>query len=360
MAVLSRRAFGSVELLRVDSNPNGTSAPTGSLATLTTNGAVYKNIGGTSWQLVTSFTPLSNNGAGGATGGSGARGAQGVQGSTGHQGFTGHVGHQGHQGNSGDKGSQGHPGTPGSQGPAGSQGSQGTQGHTGHAGAVGIQGGAGPQGSAGSQGAQGTNAGAGAQGNVGPQGTQGFQGAQGSAGPQGAQGSSTSGTNYLVLVSSQYVNSNTSAVTFSSLSGDADKVYVIKGRLIIGGSVSSTTYNYSIKPGNIASTQYRLYRISSSAGSSTQFAPATFWGRPGSEFSFTAEYFVEKSKQRTAEGRFSGFDVAMNGPITGDFFWVQGTDGTTNLTSLTITADSTPNNWIAAGSEFHLYKYVTA
>ena len=40
MAVISRRSFQNIELLLVDSNPNGVSAPVGSLATLKTNNQV--------------------------------------------------------------------------------------------------------------------------------------------------------------------------------------------------------------------------------------------------------------------------------------------------------------------------------
>jgi hypothetical protein len=52
MAVLSRVSYGAIELLQVDSNPNGTSALVNSLAVLTTDNSVYKNIdGGTTWVL---------------------------------------------------------------------------------------------------------------------------------------------------------------------------------------------------------------------------------------------------------------------------------------------------------------------
>jgi hypothetical protein len=46
MAVLSRVSYGAIELLQVDSNPNGTSSLVNSLAVLTTDNSVYKNIDG--------------------------------------------------------------------------------------------------------------------------------------------------------------------------------------------------------------------------------------------------------------------------------------------------------------------------
>jgi len=52
MAVLSRVNYGAIELLQVNSDPNGTSALVNSLAILTTDNSVYKNTdGGTTWVL---------------------------------------------------------------------------------------------------------------------------------------------------------------------------------------------------------------------------------------------------------------------------------------------------------------------
>lgn len=69
------------------------------------------------------------------------------------------------------------------------------------------------------------------------------------------------------------------------------------------------------------------------------------------------EIHLHRSKKRGMVGRYVGFDVAANTIVTGLVGWECDTDGSTNITSLTFTADSTPNNWIAAGSEFHLYRY---
>lgn len=438
MAVLSRRNFGNIELLRVDSNPNGTSAPTGSLATLSTNGAVYRNTGGSTWQLVTSLAPLNpaNDGPGGiGGGGAGPQGLQGVQGFTGVQGSVGEAGDQGDAGHQGAKGPSGTGGTQGASGPTGapgdqgavgatgsqgspgaqgrlgtttkgfdgdvgavgavgmqgSQGADGVQGATGSAGSVGqsisgaqgapgqqgdqgpagFAGAAGAQGSSGAQGAMGSQ---GAQGSTGPQGSsgatgpgangsagaQGAQGATGASGPQGAAGAGAS-TSYLTLLSSQYVTgaSTSSAITFSSLDPDTYRTYLLKGRLIMGGSSAATTYNFTLKPGNISPAQIRYTRMSISGGTSHMTpAPSTFSGRPGTEVSFSMEIHLHKSKKRGMVGRYVGFDVAGNTIMTGLVGWECDTDGSTNITSLTFTADASPNSWIASGSEFHLYRYV--
>lgn len=86
MAVLSRVSYGAIELLQVDSNPNGTSALVNSLAVLTTDNSVYKNIdGGTTWILFSgnasattdkNFATLRTNFLGGVYKESGAIGAE--------------------------------------------------------------------------------------------------------------------------------------------------------------------------------------------------------------------------------------------------------------------------------------------
>lgn len=61
MAVLSRVNYGAIELLQVDSDPNGTSSLTNSLAILTTDNSVYKNAGGTTWVLLAQNSTTINN-----------------------------------------------------------------------------------------------------------------------------------------------------------------------------------------------------------------------------------------------------------------------------------------------------------
>lgn len=115
MTVLFRKNFGNIEILRVNADPNGISAPIGSLARHSTNGNVYKSAGGGAWSLVSSAL----SGPSGNTGVFGSIGQMGPQGPQGHQGI---VGPQGHQGDMGFSGVQGLAGAQGLAGPQGSQG----------------------------------------------------------------------------------------------------------------------------------------------------------------------------------------------------------------------------------------------
>ena len=325
MAVLTRRSFGTIEFLRVNSDPAGdVTSPAGSLAVDVLTKIVYRSSGGTSWsQLLSSGAQTAGGGQGtqgaqGAQGYAGFSGARGTQGETGAQGITGHVGDQGMS----SMGAQGSAGSIGAQGSAGSQGQQGDPG-------------------------------------IVTDGAQGAQGNPGANGPAGAAGVGTS-TNYVTLLSSQYVTgaSTSSAITFSGLDPDTYRTYLLKGRLIMGGSSAATTYRYTLKPGNVSPAQVRYSWMTISSGTShTPNAPSTFSGRPGTEVTFSMEIHLHKSKKRGMIGRFVGFDVAANTIMTGLVGWECDTNGSTNITSLTFTADSTPNNWIAGGSEFHLYRY---
>lgn len=203
MAILSIRNFGNIQILRVDSNPEGISAPTNSLATVSTSRNVYRNVGGTSWQLLNSVSILppvvpkpgsgSGSGSGGAQGAQGRVGHQGLQGLQGYQGSQGTMGTQGVQGAQGafGYGPQGNRGPQGLQGVQGDDGVQGPQGVPGSQGATGI-GAQGYQGRPGNKGEDATEPGPqgyqGPQGNTGPAGTSGTQGLQGAQGVQGAQG----------------------------------------------------------------------------------------------------------------------------------------------------------------------------
>lgn len=203
MAILSRRSLGSIEVLRVSSNPNGVVSSTAKSLAKHTNGSVYECQGGTNWVLLQTYSnvkpAISSSGA--SEGGSGPQGAQGA------------IGPQGTQGN------------PGASGPQGTQGSQGSQGPQG---AAGI----GPQGLQGSQGSQGSQ---------GPQGGKGSQGAQGSAGSQGASGSSSGGSS-LILVASSTAGSTRTNIDFSGLDGDSDRIYVLKHRLVKNNTNSTFSF----------------------------------------------------------------------------------------------------------------------
>ena len=96
-------------------------------------------------------------------------------------------------------------------------------------GGVGSQG---PQGNQGNQGVPGTS---GSTGSQGPQGYQGLTGANGAQGPQGYQG--TAGTpgssGALILVETKTLSSASGTQTFSGLSGDIDKQYLLTGELSV-------------------------------------------------------------------------------------------------------------------------------
>ena len=187
MAIITSKTFNGIQLLKVNSNPSGISAPNGSIALDTSTANKYRNVGGDVWNLIVSgsITEPQASGTQGPQGAQGGDGVQGYQGSTGDRGPQGVPGSQGNQG-SGTQGAQGSTGDRGTQGDQGLQGFQGTTG-SGTQGAQGAQGDRGERGQgAGSQGAQGYQGSTGV-GTQGPQGVPGSQGATGS-GTQGSQG----------------------------------------------------------------------------------------------------------------------------------------------------------------------------
>ena len=182
MAIITSKTFNGIQLLKVNSNPSGISAPNGSIALDTSTANKYRNVGGDVWNLIVSgsITEPQTNGT------QGPQGNQGPQGSTGDRGAQGVPGTQGSQGPTGDRGTQGVPGTQGSNGDRGTQGVPGTQGSNGDRGTQGTPGTQGPQGSTGDRGTQGV------PGTQGPQGPQGSIGV-GTQGPQGVPGSGGGG-----------------------------------------------------------------------------------------------------------------------------------------------------------------------
>ena len=210
MAILSKKVAGNIQLLRVDNDPNGITAPINSLAKLSNSNIVYKNVGGSTWEQSTVLHLLEpslstpNNESPPIQGQDGLQGIQGYQGALGKIGLQGIQGYQGNQGNVGPQGPQGPQGYPG-YGPQGNPGPQGIQGIQGYQGPQGAQGNPGLQGATGigAQGYQGytgypgndatVQGPQGYQGDVGPEGNQGT--AAGWAGPQGPQGSQGVGGN---------------------------------------------------------------------------------------------------------------------------------------------------------------------
>jgi len=305
MAVLSRRIFGNVEILRVSSNPNGSvSAAAGSLAKNTNTNAVYQSVGGTSWMLVSSSIINVSQISGGSSGENGAQGAQG---------------------------------------PQGAQGSQGSQGISSL-----LQG---PTGDVGPQGAQG------------PLGYNGIQGLQGSQGFQGSSSGGGGGSG-LTLVSSQIITgSAVTTVTFSGLDGDVDKNYHLRGyvRNVTGGALP---VYINLKPNGLTTNQRNAYYLQNGSTQSAGIIGGTSviqlaQGSPGTEALFTVEISARTGARRTFFVQNTKYDPTVGIPET--LRWGQGWNETsTNITSLvidTMSNSATSTNAIGVGSEFYLYKY---
>lgn len=369
MAVLSRRNFGSVQLLRVDSNPNGVIAPAGSLATLITNGATYRSADGAgAWQLVTQNSPLvppalvssfPGSGAQGAQGDRGAQGAQGVQGYKGQKGPQGAQGSSGAQGGGsvGSQGAQGPQGAQGSQGLAGSAGQTGNQGHQGASsrGAQGSQGaqgstGASPQGAQGStgpqgaqgatgqnsaQGAQGTQGTTGAQGSQGVQGstgngTQGSQGAQGSSGAsgpagtqgnQGAQGSLGMGAQGAQGAQGSQGTASVVSGAQGSSGSAASGLVLIQSQVVTGSPVQSITF--SGLDGNTHKSYFLVYRIYISNAGGSQYPVVLRPNNLTSNQTCTLFYSAQNSTAQYSNGTMNGLTSGGGGcPNGGEAFGI--------------------------------------
>jgi len=413
MAILSIKNFGSVTLLRVDSNPDGEiSAPTGSLAVLSTNKDVYRNTGGTSWiKLIVGSTSSGGAAGTGAQGQIGQQGFQGVQGISryrGIQGLTGYdgiagitgakgnvgsgpqgiqgtvqgsqgapganpfgpQGYAGHQGDDGSvappelmRGNRGHQGTQGEagmsiKGPQGDPGPQGIQGYPGDN----IVGPQGEQGDLGTSGAQGLTGPPGAQGSQGAQGYQGAKGNLGSRGAQGVQGGGSSSVN-LTLIQTQIVTgAAVQTITFSGLNGNVDKVYLLKSKIKIAGASPSTSYTIYLKPNNsltgLSGFTRTTYSATNTIGLSTS-NPAYASSRPDTEYDIETVFYASTTSgnaERVISNKFGGYNTGLVASFHGDGF-MHWNNASTNLTSIVI--EGSAAGTIGVGSEFSLYKYTT-
>lgn len=303
MTVLSSKTLRNLTILKVSANPNGSiSATSGSLARLSNSSAVYKNIGGTSWTLIedaTIIAPLASSGS--------SDGARGIQGSQGPQGVQGPQGPQGDLGNMGDYGHQGMRGVQGHQGVQGSQG---------------------------------------------PQGSQGFVGA--TTGGNGSSG--------LIHVSSQYVNSATSSVTFSGLNGDSHKEYLLISRIIFVASAVDhyVLLNFNGTPAPDINA-YKIYaRTAGSSNSNGVYDRVNKYASGRGVVCLNKTHIRAKSGFARYESTFGGGYTAgeQSFLINSSMRWANTTD---NLTSLTITghldSDASSASIIDVGSAFHLYRY---
>ena len=151
----------------------------------------------------------------------GNQGPEGEIGNTGPQGPIGVTGKQGPQGPQGATGATGATGPQGSQGAAGTNGIDGKQGPQGPTGGTGTTGKQGPQGPQGATGPTGSTGGTGATGPQGP------------AGPNFACAADAVGIKYLVGVSGNGGNINTSSTH--------SKVYMSEGNLYAGSDMNLKT-----------------------------------------------------------------------------------------------------------------------
>jgi hypothetical protein len=232
----------------------------------------------------------------------------------------------------------------------------------GPSGPQGLQGSQGPQGSTGLAGVQGYSV-PGAQGNQGTEGNQGFGGAQGLQGLTGGAGGSA-----LVLIESQIVPSHTQTVTFSNLDGDSDRFYLLKFKVKKNGGGSGTAYNYYLRPNgvtsNLSSQQFFPFMTttggSSGVSTSSDASAITLFGT-----TYQIGYwdgFVHISAEKTVPRLFNIRSDRYTDNAAGTIQLGLGrTSGrwnetSTNLTSLVIHCSQASG--IAAGSDFHLYKYI--
>ena len=372
MAILSRRNLGSVEVLRVNSNPNGVVSSTVKSLAKHINGNVYECQGGTSWILLQTFSNVKPSASSVIIGdGSGPQGAQGPQGSQGSQGPQGSQGAQGHQGFQGPQGSKGAQGALGAQGFNGSQGPQGSQGLQGPQGAQAAKGAQGPQGSQGSQGSQGASGAngtqgiqgnSGTQGSQGSQGSQGVQGSQGNQGTQGSQGSSAAAGSSLVLIASDNKASNGQYVDFSGLDGDTQKIYIIKQRIV---KPVTTSYTYYFYPNQSSSglsviNHYAYWTNSPNTGNTgvnsvSSNSTGAYASSGGIDIWNVTMYVFAERPNRMAITELSRYGVSssttvyeMNQPF---IRWSNTTD---NLTSIRLASNNASG--FGAGTETFLYR----
>ena len=149
------------------------------------------------------------------------------------------------------------------------------------------------------------------------------------------------------------------SITFSSLDGDTDKLYLMVFYWKIGGAAAST-YSLKFKPNNVTTNQNTFARSTSTSATavgSIGGGAGAGWTigseLKGSEIYMKVHCAVHKSTLRlfSAEGTIY---TAAGGVYVSEqvLHW---SEVATNLTSIVLAGSSTGN--IDVGSEFHLYKY---
>jgi len=163
-------------------------------------------------------------------------------------------------------------------------------------------------------------------------------------------------------MSSQYVNSATSSVTFSGLDGDAHKEYLLLSRIVFANASSNyyAALNYNGTPSPDANI-YKIYTRASGSINTQGFYDQV------NKYAFGKGVVVFNKTQIRAKSGNARIEYSGGvGYASADSIFV--TDSTTrwanttdNLTSFTITghleSDASSASIIGSGSAFHLYRY---
>lgn len=168
-------------------------------------------------------------------------------------------------------------------------------------------------------------------------------------------------TSDLTLIEKKTITTGTTTVTFSSLDGDADEVYLLIGRIKNGTGSDS---DYFLRPNGISTnqetTELAWFPFSTVVGVNANlillFLEASNIG------SYTMTFHAKRSSNSVAmsrlfTGQFTEHDVAgvsAVGEMTAGFW----NETSTNVTSLDIVA--TTASAIGDGSELLLYKVAQA
>jgi hypothetical protein len=144
------------------------------------------------------------------------------------------------------------------------------------------------------------------------------------------------------------------SITFSSLDGNTDKLYVLKCYIKMGGPAAST-YSITFKPNNVTTNQAAFSRTTTTSATTPNAYSAT-WAilnaARGSEYHANIDIssYIGVSRMFSATGTvYDGSAVSITESYA---LW---SDVSTNLTSIVLAGSSTGN--FDVGSAFHLYKY---
>jgi hypothetical protein len=159
----------------------------------------------------------------------------------------------------------------------------------------------------------------------------------------------------LTLVENKIFTAAATTYDFSGLDGDADREYLLTGKIVAG---SSGTPFFSIRL-NAQATTYAIVRTQNASGSitGTTFTEPYIAGGPANAInSFEARIFAAKTVNSVAQLRqYLAKSIVNNaGAITMVDWAGNWTDTTNNITSIRLHCDTT--NGIGNGSQVALYK----